>query len=176
MSEIVIGSRVRSFDFPHNRDVEGERACYVEGTVTAIGWMDVFPDCPRYEIRVERIVFGGEEIALNRDSRTHVYPPANGTRSLLSGDLTDGVVLIDSGRPGGDHVLLEDAEPIEGGHDDPVMCEVCGTVEDLETAMEGDWVSSWWDIAERDHGPTCGDCCRRLGIEWPPGEDAAMVR
>ena len=32
--EITIGTRVRSFDFPDNRQLTGERACYVEGEVT----------------------------------------------------------------------------------------------------------------------------------------------
>ena len=182
MSEIVVGSRVRSFDFPYNRDLEGDRACYVEGTVEAMGWMDDFRDCPRYKIKVERKVWGGENVSLSREEETHhVFPPVNGT-PRLGGDVCDGVVLIDSGRPGGDHVLLDDAdcisgdEAIPGGHEDPVMCEVCGLVSELSVAMNGDWVPSWWDLAERDHGPTCPDCCHRLGIEWAPGEDPAMVR
>ena len=34
--EITIGTRVRSFDFPDNRQLTGERACYVEGEVTGL--------------------------------------------------------------------------------------------------------------------------------------------
>lgn len=71
--EITIGTRVRSFDFPDDRQLTGERACYVEGEVTGFAEMD---GCMRYVIRVERDVFGGEprgRVGLS------VYPPVNGT-------------------------------------------------------------------------------------------------
>lgn len=82
---IKVGDRVRSFDFD-DRDLEGERACYVEGRVEEIvesGW------CQRYAIRVERRVFGGEEIAEGYEDM--VYPPVNGTKFVLRGSVASGV-------------------------------------------------------------------------------------
>jgi hypothetical protein len=94
--EIQVGNRVRSFDFadgPDGRALEGERACYVEGTVMDIveatdGGYD------RYRILVDRDVFGGKEL----DNRVgnEVFPPVNGTPTLFSGD-TDFVELIPNG-------------------------------------------------------------------------------
>lgn len=86
---IQIGSRVRSFDF-EGRDLTGDRACYVEGTVTGIGRFD-FPDCDRYQIAVDKIIFGGEE--QSPETGQEAYPPVNGTRRMMGG-LTDGVELI----------------------------------------------------------------------------------
>ena len=76
--EIVIGTRVRSFDFPGRvgavRALTGERACYIEGEVVAIKHD---PGLSRYCIRVDRDVFGGKD----EDDRVGdiVYPPVNGT-------------------------------------------------------------------------------------------------
>jgi len=84
MSEIKVGDKVRSFDFADGewgRDLTGERACYVEGQVISIGM--IMEGCPRYEILVERDVFGGEES--DRRVGTQVYPPVNGTPSTMGG-------------------------------------------------------------------------------------------
>ena len=90
---ISIGSRVRSFDFAGNltdgtrtgRDLEGERACFVEGEVVAFDHQE---GCKRYRILVDYDVFGGEESS--RRVGTLVYPPVNGTPSFLGG-VTDFV-------------------------------------------------------------------------------------
>ena len=74
MAEIIPGTRVRSFDFD-GRDVEGERACFVEGTV--VGFREL-EGCTRYDIIVDRRVFGGEDCALSMDGE-RVFPPVNGT-------------------------------------------------------------------------------------------------
>lgn len=88
MDKIKIGDRVRSFDFD-NRDVEGERACYVEGVVTGIGL--IVRDCDRYEIKIDRIVFAGDEQPV--DLNQFAYPPVNGTPIMgRRGKVTDGVV------------------------------------------------------------------------------------
>jgi len=82
-----IGDKVRSFDFAENfdgkifgRDLSGDRAAYVEGTVVNI---QVHPvsgyDC--YEILVTRDVFGGKES--DRRVGRKVYPPVNGTPTSL---------------------------------------------------------------------------------------------
>jgi hypothetical protein len=100
-SEIAVGDRVRSFDFAWpgedwGRDLEGERASYVEGVVIEIG-VEI-EGCPRYKIEVDRDVFGGEE----RDYANFrgrvgqfVYPPVNGTPSTMGGE-TNCVEKIES--------------------------------------------------------------------------------
>jgi len=98
-TEIQIGDKVRSFDFP-GRDLTGERACYVEGIVVAIAprprpCMD---GIERYHIRITARVFGGirkepREI-LAEYRRGLALPPVNGTRQYL-GNPTDGVEKID---------------------------------------------------------------------------------
>ena len=86
---IQVGSKVRSFDFPHSRDVSGEHACYVEGMVE--GFKEV-EGCQRYIIRVDHKVFGGkEEDILGRFP--YVYPPVNGTPKLFGG-VCDGVESV----------------------------------------------------------------------------------
>jgi hypothetical protein len=86
---IQVGSKVRSFDFPHNQDISGERACYVEGEVE--GFKEV-EGCQRYIIRVDLKVFGGkEEDILGR--YPYVYPPVNGTPRMLGG-VTNFVELV----------------------------------------------------------------------------------
>ena len=86
--EIVIGTRVRSFDFAHDRSLDGARACYVEGEVVGF---DHVEGCDRYRILVDRDIFGGVE----EDRRVGdlIYPPINGTRTWL-GRVTDGVEVI----------------------------------------------------------------------------------
>ncbi len=91
--DITVGTRVRSFDF-ESRDLEGERACYVEGVV--VGIVDEGMDCPRYNIRVERKVFGGKECEVPEGH--HVYPPVNGTRTTF-GRTTNGVEVAHEGEP-----------------------------------------------------------------------------
>jgi len=113
---ISIGTKVRSFDFPHvwdfpdpkdtsddpapthrtGFDLHGDRACYVEGTVIEIGPRDEY-DCPRYHILVSRDVFGGEERTGRVD--TLVYPPVNGTPTLF-GSSTDSVEVIEPDKYG----------------------------------------------------------------------------
>ena len=88
---ISVGDRVRSFDFARDgrgRQLLGERACYVEGIVE--GFKDI-EGCPRYEIRVERKVWAGEEVAEPR--RCFVYPPVNGTPKSFGG-VCDGVEVV----------------------------------------------------------------------------------
>ena len=105
---IQIGDRVRSFDFAKSwdfpdpndtsdnpapshvtgRDLEGERACYVEGEV--IGF-DQIEGCERYRILVDRDVFGGEED--DRRVGRVVSPPLNGTPSMMGGT-TNFVELV----------------------------------------------------------------------------------
>ena len=99
--EITIGSRVRSFDFADayendngetvviGRDVEGERACYVEGVVTAVQRGSYGME--QYVIEVTRDMFGGSES--DRRVGNVVYPPVNGTPKMLGG-VTDYVDLV----------------------------------------------------------------------------------
>jgi hypothetical protein len=79
---IRIGNKVRSFDFQRHRD------CYIEGIVE--GFKEV-EGCIRYEIRVERKVWAGEEVA--EPLACHVYPPLNGTPRTFGGEC-NGVELI----------------------------------------------------------------------------------
>jgi len=84
---IQVGSKVRSFDFPYNRDLAGERACYVEGKVVGF---EAHQGCERYVVAVDRCVFGGED----REAwPAKIYPPVNGTPKLMGG-VCDGVELI----------------------------------------------------------------------------------
>lgn len=82
---IAVGDYVRSFDFPRpdgsGRDLTGDRACYVEGTVSMIGEID---GCNRYLIHVSRCVFGGKEIPKTQ-REPYVNPPVNGTLKLFGG-------------------------------------------------------------------------------------------
>jgi hypothetical protein len=92
-----IGDKVRSFDFAENfdgeifgRDLEGERAAYVEGKLVNIQVHPRFGyDC--YEILVERDVFGGKES--DRRVGEKVYPPVNGTSTMM-GRVCDNVELV----------------------------------------------------------------------------------
>ena len=90
---ISVGDRVRSFDFatsPGGRDLEGERACYVEGVVEDLVRID---GCLRYTILVERDVFGGKEES-TRVGR-YMHPPVNGTPRLIGGaSVTNFVELL----------------------------------------------------------------------------------
>ena len=90
---ISVGDRVRSFDFstsPGGRDLEGERACYVEGRVEELVEVE---GCLRYRILVDRDVFGGKEES-TRVGR-YMHPPVNGTPRLIGGaSVTNFVELI----------------------------------------------------------------------------------
>jgi hypothetical protein len=86
----MVGSKVRSFDF-ESRDLDGERACYVEGEVVEVGV--VLEGCQRYRIRVDKRVFGGKVLTGPRVEK-EVFPPVNGTASWL-GKPIDVVVCID---------------------------------------------------------------------------------
>ncbi len=84
---ISVGDFVRSFDFPHSRDLDGPQSCYVEGRV--VDFKD-HGGCKRYVIEVNRQIVAGKE----RDAwPKKVYPPVNGTRRLMGG-VCDGVELI----------------------------------------------------------------------------------
>jgi hypothetical protein len=90
---IKVGDKVRSFDFAdgeYGRDLEGERANYVEGRVDAVGEVEL-AGCKRYSITVERDVSGGEEYTDRLGMLIH--PPLNGTRKM-GGDVCDGVEVI----------------------------------------------------------------------------------
>ena len=89
---VQVGDRVRSFDFiqgDFGRDLEGERACYVEGVVEALVERE---GCPRYEIRVELDIFGGDEC--NHRVGNLVYPPVNGTPHLFGGSCDNVEKLV----------------------------------------------------------------------------------
>ena len=86
---ITIGKRVRSFDFHYSRDLEGDRACYMEGVVTGI---EKIRGCDRYVIAVDRCVSGGKEQPA-QNYPPEICPPVNGTPTLM-GRITDGVEVI----------------------------------------------------------------------------------
>ena len=87
--EIVIGTKVRSFDFHYMRDLEGPRSCYMEGIVTGI---EKIRGSDRYIIAVDRCVSGGKELPAQEYPPT-IIPPVNGTRTTM-GRVTDGVEVI----------------------------------------------------------------------------------
>lgn len=89
---ISVGDRVRSFDFstsPGGRDLEGERACYVEGRVEELVEVE---GCLRYRILVERDVFGGEDSTVRVGRYCH--PPVNGTPRLIGGAMVTNFVEL----------------------------------------------------------------------------------
>lgn len=95
-AQALIGQRVRSFDF-EDRALEGERACYVTGTVTGIlgagelaaDGETVFHDCDRYVIVAESRTFAGKPTDLACPDQ-QFFPPLNGTESWM-GRTMDGV-------------------------------------------------------------------------------------
>lgn len=90
IEELEIGDHVRSFDFPETKlDLEGERACYIEGYIRGIQWYD---GCDRYKIQITKRVWGG--VAEYIDEEKYVLPPVNGTLKLFGG-YTDGVYKIE---------------------------------------------------------------------------------
>ena len=90
---IAVGDRVRSFDFD-SRDLEGERACYVEGVVEGI-FEPGIAVWRSYAVRVTRRVICGEEEP--KDVGMIVRPPVNGIRTSL-GRVTDGVELLEASK------------------------------------------------------------------------------
>lgn len=81
-----VGDRVRSFDFDC-RDLEGERACYMEGQVVGLEQIE---GCWRYKIEVRKSIFRGMDMT---DFPSVIYPPVNGTPRLF-GDVCNGVEVI----------------------------------------------------------------------------------
>jgi hypothetical protein len=85
---LAVGDRVRSFDFPfyvsrsdaiEGMELEGERACFLEGTLEAIG-EDVLEGCPRYRIQVDC----WHPTPARPTRRFTVYPPVNGTPATMN--------------------------------------------------------------------------------------------
>jgi len=85
---IAVGDTVRCFDFamgvmPNGKiggtTRTGEYAAWVDGTVEAIG-EDVLEGCPRYRVRSIRRRHGK---FLTEDTDTVIYPPLNGTPTLM---------------------------------------------------------------------------------------------
>ena len=87
--DIIIGTKVRSFDFHYERSLEGSRSCYMEGTVTGF---EEIRGCDRYVIEVNRCIAGGKELPAQEYPPT-IYPPVNGTRTTM-GRVTDGVEVV----------------------------------------------------------------------------------
>lgn len=99
------GQMVRSFDFPeHNTEVEGDNACFVEGTVLGIvelnksfSWMSgdqkltyTSRDCQRVCIAATRRVARGKEI----EHADFYFPPQNGLENWMGGK-TNGIAIIE---------------------------------------------------------------------------------
>ena len=80
-NKIIIGDKVRSFDFG-DRDLEGKRACYIEGIVEAIGKFLDFQSCEVYKDKCTKKDFGGE---VRENHEEHYYPPKNGTTMMIGG-------------------------------------------------------------------------------------------
>lgn len=78
--DIRVGDLVRSFDFGHMRESQGQNACYVEGVVQEIVNTS---GCNRYKIRCTRRVVGGE--IEERDIGKEYFPPVNGTPTMFGG-------------------------------------------------------------------------------------------
>ena len=87
--DISVGDRVRSFDFAQHRQLEGERACFMEGQV--VGFEEI-QGCNRFVIEVTRCVFGGVERA---DFPSRIFPPVNGIPTW-TGEVTDFVEAVSS--------------------------------------------------------------------------------
>ena len=94
---IQVGDYVRSFDFATTwsdgevtgKDLDGKRACYIEGRVKDIVRRQ---GSLRYQIAVEKEVFAGQEESLRIGS--YVFPPVNGTNTLLGYGKTNFVDLV----------------------------------------------------------------------------------
>ena len=97
-NEITIGTRVRSFDFD-SHDLTGDRTCYVQGNVTAIGPKpDTTNPATYYTIQVTCRVFAGKtsdyKAILREFPTATAYAPVNGIPTMM-GKTTNGVERID---------------------------------------------------------------------------------
>jgi hypothetical protein len=103
-NEIMVGARIRSFDFPFRfKDgrvmgfsLTGERACYIEGVVDRI---EFIRGCHRYVFRAARHVSGGEELTQNGFSHVggEVSAPVNGVVSMSCGRTFGVFAITDAG-------------------------------------------------------------------------------
>ena len=87
----LVGDYVRAFDFDGDKELEGRRACYMEGQITGLKQIE---GCWRYKIEVRKSVFSGEA---RTDFPAIVYPPVNGTPRLFGG-VCNGVEVISESR------------------------------------------------------------------------------
>jgi hypothetical protein len=92
-NDINIGDKVRSFDFPTHRDIEGPDACFIEGIVEGFTKVE---GCMRFDIKATRVVFDGVERDFEEGERA--FPPLNGTPTN-KGRITDGVVKVGKPNP-----------------------------------------------------------------------------
>jgi hypothetical protein len=92
-NDINIGDKVRSFDFPTHRDIEGPDACFIEGIVEGFTKVE---GCMRFDIKATRVVFDGVERDFEEGERA--FPPLNGTPTNM-GRITDGVVKVGKPNP-----------------------------------------------------------------------------
>ena len=83
----LVGDRVRSFDFHGNKDLEGPRACYMEGQITGLQMLE---GCWRYKIEVTKCVGAGK---VREQFPDVIFPPVNGTPRMLGGEC-NGVEVI----------------------------------------------------------------------------------
>lgn len=93
MSEVKVGDKVRSHDFPMmGKALEGENAYYMEGVVVAIHSNGIVGvgNYPAYEIDIDKRVVNGEVLPVVGDCK--IYPPVNGTDSLFGA--TSGVEIV----------------------------------------------------------------------------------
>lgn len=91
--EIGMGDKVRSFDFANGTfgyDLEGERACYVEGVILGVGDF-LGQGFDQYKILCLKRIFGGKEVQPEED---YFFPPVNGTPTWM-GKETQCVRLFD---------------------------------------------------------------------------------
>ena len=88
--EIKVGDVVRSHDFEHLRETEGNDACYIEGKVEDIGRFYEWQTCDCYKIRCSKKIFGGNVIEKHED---YYFPPVNGTPTWMGGE-TNNVVKL----------------------------------------------------------------------------------
>ena len=89
--EIVVGDKVRSFDFAHLRDLEGSNAHYIEGIVEEVRQEKQYVPWKSYKIQTTRAVRSG--VAVNIFAK-YYYPPVNGLSQLLSYTTTNFVEKI----------------------------------------------------------------------------------
>ena len=83
----LVGDRVRSFDFHGNKDLEGPRACYMEGQITGLQMLE---GCWRYKIEVSKCVGAGK---VREQFPDVIFPPVNGTPRMFGGEC-NGVELL----------------------------------------------------------------------------------